>query len=79
MLTRIPIHRHQGQGREQEPVPAVPGRAEAPARGAGCLTEGGPLPRGEISLAAHEEKKSVPSLVHGIVLGGKRIATVLDG
>jgi hypothetical protein len=50
MLTQPSINRYQGQGREQEPVPAVPGRAQAPARGAWRRTEGGPLPRGEVNF-----------------------------
>lgn len=43
------INRHQGQGREQGPVRAVPRGAQAPAGGARRASQGGHVPRGEIS------------------------------
>jgi hypothetical protein len=50
VLTRISTHRHQGQGREQDPIRPIPGGAQAITRGARRQPEGGPLPRGrEIS------------------------------
>lgn len=43
-------NRHQGQGRLQGPVRAIPQRAQAPPRGAWRSPEGGPLPRAEINF-----------------------------